>query len=236
VRAALAARRADLAPFWLRLQTEGADRSPGPAGGPAQPPPHSRVLVIDAEDTFTSMLAHLLRSTGASVDVRRFDEPGLAATAAAHEGPVLLGPGPGDPRDTADPRIRVLRGLAARLLRDHRHGLLGVCLGHQLLAVELGLGIARKARPQQGGQERIDFFGRPETVGFYNSYEVRCDAVPAPEGVELSRDPATGEVHGLRGPGFASVQFHPESVLTLDGPGIVGELLASAAQTAPTGR
>jgi 2-amino-4-deoxychorismate synthase len=49
--------------------------------------------------------------------------------------------------------------------------------------------------------------------------------------VELSRHPATAEVHAMRGPGFAGVQFHPESVLTLNGPAIVERLLAGVLAT-----
>jgi phenazine biosynthesis protein phzE len=166
--------------------------------------------------------------------------------ALAHDGPVVLGPGPGDPADTADSKMRTLRALAAELLAapapatggpgaepPAAHGVLGVCLGHELLAAELGLPLVRKHHPYQGAQERIDFFGRPETVGFYSSYAARCDAAAAAalagHGVEVSRNAATGEVHALRGPGFAGVQFHPESVLTLDGPSITGELLAGLA-------
>ncbi len=220
MRAALDARRADLAPFWLRMQ------STAPSAALT-----GHALVIDAEDTFTAMLAHLLRTSGLTVTVRRYDEPGLPETAAAHEGPVVLGPGPGDPSDAADPKMRLLRTLTARLVRDHRHGLLGVCLGHELIAAELGLEIVRKEVPFQGAQERIDFFGRPETVGFYNTFTARCDETAVAElamhRVELSRDTNSGEVHALRGPGFAGVQFHPESVLTLDGAAITAQLLAA---------
>ncbi|EPD95745.1 MULTISPECIES: phenazine-specific anthranilate synthase component I [Streptomyces] len=230
VRSALEARRAGLAPFWLRMRVE----RPAPAGGPRQ------VLVVDGEDTFTSMLAHLLRATGHTVRVRRFDEPGLRAAALGHPGPVVLGPGPGDPRDGNDPKMRLLRGLAADLVRAQRQPLLGVCLGHELLAVELGLELVRKQRPYQGAQETVDLFGRKETVGFYNSYAARCDAEAAAElalhGVEVSRDPHSGEVHALRGPGFAGVQFHPESVLTLDGISIVARLLTALAQARPAAR
>ncbi|MET9291764.1 anthranilate synthase family protein [Streptomyces sp. NPDC003077] len=219
VRAALDARRGGLAPFWLRM------RSTAPVASL-----RGHALVVDGEDTFTAMLAHLLRTSGLEVTVRRFDEPGLAEAARAHRGPIVLGPGPGNPSDTADPKMRLLRGLAAELLRDHRYGLLGVCLGHELLAAELGLGIVRKDVPFQGAQERIDFFGHPETVGFYNTFTARCDEATEAElalhRVELSRDPATGDVHALRGPGFAGVQFHPESVLTLDGASITARLLA----------
>jgi phenazine biosynthesis protein phzE len=184
-------------------------------------------LVVDAEDTFTAMLAHVLRSSGLEVTVRRYDGPGLREAVLAHEGPVVLGPGPGDPSDAADPKMRLLRALTAEVLREHRHGVLGVCLGHELIAAELGLEIVRKDVPYQGAQTRIDLFGRPETVGFYNSFAARCDdealAELSAHGVEVSRA-ANGEVHALRGPGFAGVQFHPESVLTLNGAAVVREL------------
>ncbi|MEU3792625.1 anthranilate synthase family protein [Streptomyces fructofermentans] len=217
VRAALDGRRAALAPFWLRMREPSA----APASGHA--------LVVDAEDTFTAMLAHVLRSSGLTVTVRRYDEPGLREEALAHEGPLVLGPGPGDPSDTADPKMTFLRALTAELLGTHRHGLLGVCLGHELIAAELGLGIVRKEVPYQGAQTDVDLFGRTETVGFYNSFVAHCDDEAAAElaahSVEIGRGPS-GEVHALRGPGFAGVQFHPESVLTLRGADLVRELVA----------
>ncbi|MCC9685633.1 chorismate-binding protein [Streptomyces sp. MNU103] len=215
VRAALDGRRASLAPFWLRMQ-ERSDALTGHA------------LVVDAEDTFTAMLAHVLRAAGLDVTVRRYDEPGLREAALAHEGPLVLGPGPGDPSDTADPKMRFLRGLTAEVIAGNRHGVLGVCLGHELIAAELGLDIVRKEVPYQGAQTEIELFGRPETVGFYNSFVAHCDDEAARElaahGVEVSRA-ANGEVHAVRGPGFAGVQFHPESVLSLDGAAVVRELM-----------
>ncbi|MFI0087599.1 anthranilate synthase family protein [Streptomyces bobili] len=215
VRAALDGRRASLAPFWLRMQERSRELT-------------GHALVVDGEDTFTAMLAHVLRSSGLDVTVRRYDEPGLRAAVIAHEGPVVLGPGPGDPSDLADPKMRFLRELTARVVREHRHGVLGVCLGHELIAAELGLEIVRKEVPYQGAQTRVELFGREVTVGFYNSFVARCDDDARQEltahGVEVSRA-ENGEVHALRGPGFAGVQFHPESVLTLDGTAIVAELM-----------
>ncbi|MEW2549189.1 anthranilate synthase family protein [Streptomyces sp. NPDC047002] len=226
VRAALDARRADLAPFWLRMRPQDAE------AGRAEErvPPGERVLVVDGEDSFTAMLAHLLRASGPGAIVRAWDEPGLRDAVLAHPGPVMLGPGPGDPSDTGDPRVRALRALAAELVGAGKRGLLGVCLGHELLAAELGLDVVRKREPHQGAQVAVDLFGRTETVGFYNSFTARCDDETALElaahGIEVARDPATGEVHALRGPGFASWQFHAESVLTLDGVGLIGRFLA----------
>ncbi|MDX3778486.1 anthranilate synthase family protein [Streptomyces europaeiscabiei] len=216
VRAALDGRRGSLAPFWLRMQERTAELT-------------GHALVVDAEDTFTAMLAHLLRSSGLEVTVRRYDEPGLREAVLAHEGVVVLGPGPGDPGDLDDPKMRFLRSLTASVIREHRRGVLGVCLGHELIAVELGLEIVRKEVPYQGAQTEIDLFGRRETVGFYNSFVARCDDGAAAElaahGVEVSRGEG-GEVHALRGAGFAGVQFHPESVLTMDGVAVVRELVA----------
>lgn len=225
VREALDGRRASLAPFWLRMQERTGELT-------------GHALVVDGEDTFTAMLAHVLRSIGLEVGVRRYDEPGLTESVLAHEGPVVLGPGPGDPCDLSDPKMRLLRELTARVVREHRHGVLGVCLGHELIAAELGLDIVRKEVPYQGAQTTVDLFGRQETVGFYNSFVARCDDEAlrelAAHGVEVSRA-ASGEVHALRGPrraegapmnAVAGVQFHPESVLTLNGPSVVRELVA----------
>ncbi|GGY47625.1 anthranilate synthase family protein [Streptomyces djakartensis] len=215
VRAALDGRRASLAPFWLRMQ-EPPQRLNGHA------------LIVDGEDTFTAMLAHLLRSSGLDVSVRRYDEDGLREAVLGHEGPVVLGPGPGDPSDLTDPKMRFLRDLTAEIISRHPHGVLGVCLGHELIAAELGLEIVRKEVPYQGAQTEIELFGRRETVGFYNSFVARCDDGAhqelAAHGVRVSRS-ANGEVHALRGPGLAGVQFHPESVLTLNGVTIVRELV-----------
>ncbi|MFZ3594104.1 anthranilate synthase family protein [Streptomyces sp. BH104] len=225
VRAALDGRRAALAPFWLRMQKRENELS-------------GHALVVDGEDTFTAMLAHVLRSTGLDVTVRRYDEEGLREAALAHEGPIVLGPGPGNPSDLTDPKMRFLRSLTAEVIRGHEHGVLGVCLGHELIAAELGLEIVRKEVPYQGAQTDVEVFGRTEKVGFYNSFVASCDDETATElaahDVEVSRDRTTGEVHALRGPSFAGVQFHPESVLSLRGAGIVRELLAQLVDSAGT--
>ncbi|MCX5057734.1 anthranilate synthase family protein [Streptomyces sp. NBC_00452] len=221
VRAALDGRRASLAPFWLRMQERSAQLT-------------GHALVVDAEDTFTAMLAHVLRSSGLEVTVRRYDEPGVRDAVLTHEGPLVLGPGPGDPSDLDDPKMRFLRELTAAVIRNHRHGVLGVCLGHELIAAELGLEIVRKEVPYQGAQTTVDLFGRRETVGFYNSFVARCDDETVEElaahGVEVSRSPSY-EVHALRGPGFAGVQFHPESILTLNGAAVVRELVGRLLNT-----
>jgi len=211
----LASRRDRLARFWLEPQAQTAGSALGDA------------LVVDAEDTFTSMLVHLLASAGLRARVLRYDDPALDAELAAHRGLVVLGPGPGDPEDSSDPRIARLQGLAQQLSAAAQSGgnpVLGLCLGHQLLSGTLGLPLRRKDAPHQGTQLEVDVFGLPATVGFYNSFTARVDAASvaalAERDVEVSEGPA-GEVVAVRGPGFAGIQFHPESVLTLDGPAVL---------------
>lgn len=213
VQAALARRNDNISGFWL---ADGEIRSrPDPllAG--------RSVLVVDAEDNFTCMLDHQLRSLGVRVTVRRFDEP---YTFDGYD-LVVLGPGPGDPRDASHPKIAHLRQAVGTLLRERRR-FVAVCLSHQVLSIRLGFTLARRDIPNQGVQREIGLFGRPERVGFYNTFaaQSRADVVHCRDvgAVEVSRDGQTGEVHALRGPGFASLQFHPESVLTQDGVRIVG--------------
>ncbi|GAB3476676.1 anthranilate synthase family protein [Amycolatopsis cihanbeyliensis] len=216
VLAALAERNTTISKFWRTREDARSTPEPELAG--------LRVLVIDAEDTFTSMLYHQLRSAGLVVTVRRFDEP---YSFSGHD-LVVLGPGPGDPRETVHPKIDHLRS-AVRTLLAQRRPFLAVCLSHQVLCAELGFALVRREVPNQGVQRRIDLFGAPERVGFYNSFvvysgedKVTCDGVGT---VEVSRDAEANEVHALRGPYFASLQFHAESLLTQDGMRIVGELM-----------
>jgi phenazine biosynthesis protein phzE len=223
VRSALRRRNDPLGAFWLADRPWQAARG-GPLSG-------RRVLVVDAEDTFTSMIAMQLRSLGPEVTVRRFDEP------YAFDGHdlVVMGPGPGDPRETADPRIARLDRAVRELLVSERP-FLAVCLSHQVLSRVLGLDLVRRDVPNQGVQREIDLFGRREHVGFYNTFAARSprDVLTGPGGarVEISRDPVTGEVHALRARRFASMQFHAESVLTRNGPHIIGSLLAHLAPCA----
>ncbi|PZT74832.1 MULTISPECIES: anthranilate synthase family protein [unclassified Streptomyces] len=216
VRDALGRRNETIASFWLEEERGRARPVPRLAG--------RKVLVVDAEDTFTAMIAHQLRAMSMEVTVVRFDEPYSFAPYDL----VVMGPGPGDPRDAAHPKIAHLREAVDMLLLERRP-FLAVCLSHQMLSLRMGLDLRRRAHPNQGVQREIDLFDRRERVGFYNTFAAHSVLdrfeVPGIGTVEACREAESGEVHALRGPGFRSMQFHAESVLTGDGTRIVSEAL-----------
>jgi len=136
----------------------------------------------------------------------------------ASEDLVVFGPGPGDPRDHADPRIARFRELIAARLESGRP-LLAVCLSHQVLAELAGLPIEPLRAPRQGVQLEVEVFGGHAAIGFYNTFSaVAPNGSRTPRlGLEVASDPATGVVHAMRGAGVASVQGHLESVTSPNG-------------------
>ncbi|GLW27309.1 phenazine-specific anthranilate synthase component I [Actinoplanes regularis] len=209
----LAARNAGLARFWLDSREPEALALPSLAGRTA--------VIVDGEDTFTAMLAHQLKALGLAVSVVPWSAPLPAADL------LVAGPGPGDPEDADDPKMAVVRGIVAARLAAGLP-LFAVCLGQEMLALELGLPLIRRDAPYQGLARDVDLFGTVRRVGFYSSFAAVSPVASfesAHGRVELARDPVDGAVHALRGPSFAGVQFHPESVLSRDGIDVLRELL-----------
>jgi 2-amino-4-deoxychorismate synthase len=208
VRQALRRRNDSIADFWQALSARTSAEFAG-----------LTAVVVDGEDTFTAMLRKQLEALGLSVDVRRYDsQPDLAQADL-----LVMGPGPGDPRAVADPKIAAMGAMIDRAL-DDRRPLLAICLSHQLLALRLGFDLRRLDRPNQGVQRKIDLFGTGERVAFYNTFAA-FDTGNAR--VEVSRDERTGEVYALRGPRLAGLQFHPESIMTVDGTRLLSDAVRS---------
>ncbi|GAA4867653.1 chorismate-binding protein [Serinicoccus chungangensis] len=205
----LAARNDTLAPFWLSPQ--GSRPDPDLLG--------RRVLLVDAEDTWTQMLAHMVRHLGMVPEVRRWEGVGVDEVAGEGSGYdlVLLGPGPGDPTDLTDPRIARLHGLLEARL-EAGLPVLAVCLSHQVLATTAGLRVSKLPAPNQGVQLPVDLWGEVHRLGFYNTFVAR----PGPatlrgRPLEVAVHEPDDAVVALRGDGVASIQGHAESVLSRDG-------------------
>ncbi|WP_232678526.1 anthranilate synthase family protein [Nocardioides sp. R-C-SC26] len=214
---ALNQRNRRLSSFWLTDQA-GADPDPRLAG--------QHAIVLDGEDDFVNMLRHVLGVLGMTSSVIRHEDyvPGCLDDADL----VIVGPGPGDPRDDADPKMAHLRSAVARLL-ERGQPFLAVCLGHQALCHQLGIGLAYKDIVFQGTQSPVPYDGRIERVGFYNTFvgRVAPGAISdLPDGVSLDVDPDTGDIHHLRGPHYRGIQFHAESILTERGYDLLHDLVA----------
>ncbi len=201
-------RNQNLSTFWFLKQEQR--KGEGPLKG-------VRFACIDNEDDFLAMFGHLLEHLGATVSITPWKTFDLTVVGDAI---VVPGPGPGNPAHDHDPKMALNGRVIDQLLREKRP-FLAVCLGHQILCHRLGLKIGKKRELTQGVQKRIDYFGRPEDVGFYNTFTSFVD--PKRQDLEYSADPPTGEIHALRGSHFSSFQFHPESILTRNGYAIVEE-------------
>jgi para-aminobenzoate synthetase component 2 len=186
----------------------------------------ARVLVVDNYDSFVYNLVQYLQQLGALVDVRRNDEV-TVADAEAYDG-VLLSPGPGTP-ETAGACIDLVRASVGR------RPLLGVCLGHQAIAVAFGGVVERAPELLHGKTSRVHHTGAgvlqglpdPFTATRYHSLAAREDSLPAE--LEVTARTDSGVVMGLRHREYAieGVQFHPESVLTEGGHHLLANWLAA---------
>ncbi len=215
---ALNSRNRRLAKFWLTDQ-EGSPPAPSLAG--------RRIAILHGEDDFVNMLAHVFSVLGMSSRVIRHE--------ALPEGPggdsvfddvdlVVIGPGPGDPRDQSHPKIAAYRRAIDGLLASGKP-FLAVCLGHQVLCDRLGIDLAFKDIVFQGTQSSVAIDGREERVGFYNTFVGRLGEGDLPEGVRVESEPETGDIHLIAGPTFRGVQFHAESILTENGFALLRGLL-----------
>ncbi len=177
----------------------------------------TRVLVVDNYDSFVYNLVQYLGQLGAQCVVVRNDEP--AALELGGMDGVLLSPGPGTPEDA---------GASVELVgrcEDEGVPLLGVCLGHQAIAVAHGATVGRAPELLHGKTSEVEHEGagvlhllpRPFTATRYHSLAVEEPTLP-PELQVTGRTPG-GVVMALRhrDEPVEGVQFHPESVLTQGG-------------------
>lgn len=202
VAGALRARNGGLSGYWLR---EGHASEPAPSLS-------GKAVVIDAEDDFSAMLAQQLAALGMGVTRQSWRQADIADCDL-----LVAGPGPGDPTDTGSRRMRRMHDVI-RQRRSSGRALLAVCLSHQILAAQLGLRLERLDRPRQGLVLDAEILGRPFRLGHYNTFSaVMSPDTRLPDGVSVSVEEGSGAVSSMTAPGLASVQGHPESVLSTDG-------------------
>jgi anthranilate synthase/aminodeoxychorismate synthase-like glutamine amidotransferase len=176
------------------------------------------LLVIDNYDSFTYNLVQYFGELGAEMIIRRNDEITLDEIAALKPERIVISPGPCTPNE-AGISCDVIRTFAAST------PILGVCLGHQCMGQVWGGDVVRAGRLMHGKTSPIQHDGKGVFAGLPNPFEatryhsllVKRDTFPA--ALKISAETAEGEIMGLRHREYPShgVQFHPESILTLEG-------------------
>ena len=138
---------------------------------------------------------------------------------------VIVGPGPGDPRDDATQRWRRCGRRSPGCSREGRP-FLAVCLGHQALCHELGIPLAYKDIVFQGTQSPVDD-RRADRAGRLLQHVRRPGGRGGlPDGVQVEADPETGDIHLVAGPHYRGIQFHAESILTEHGYDLLHDLVS----------
>jgi anthranilate synthase/aminodeoxychorismate synthase-like glutamine amidotransferase len=176
------------------------------------------LLMIDNYDSFTYNLVQYFGELGEDVRVYRNDKITVDAVEALRPQRLVISPGPCTPKE-AGISVETIRHFAGRL------PILGVCLGHQSLAVAFGGEVIRADRLMHGKTSMIHHDGKTIFRGLPNPFEATryhsllVNRANLPDCLEVSAETAEGEIMGLRHRTFAveGVQFHPESILTASG-------------------
>lgn len=176
------------------------------------------ILLLDHEDSFVFTLARYVEELGEAPLVCRDDALTLDAIRAMAPTHIILSPGPGRPEECA---------LALEVVRELGSGtrILGVCLGHQVIAVAYGATVARAAHPRHGRTSPIShdglgvFAGLPSPLEATRYHSLAVIESTLPTELLLTAKADDGEVMGIRHREHLveGVQFHPESVLTTEG-------------------
>ncbi|MCL4839580.1 MAG: aminodeoxychorismate/anthranilate synthase component II [Thermoanaerobaculia bacterium] len=184
------------------------------------------ILVVDNYDSFTFNLVQLIAAAGAGVEVLRNDAAGAEELLARRPAGIVLSPGPGRPEEA---------GVCVELLRRAAPvPILGVCLGHQALGVAFGAICERAPVLMHGKTSAVRhdgtgvFAGLPDpfTATRYHSLALRPESLPPELAATAWADDGTLMGIAHRELPYHGVQFHPESVLTAEGPRLLANFLA----------
>ena len=185
------------------------------------------LLVIDNYDSFTYNLVQYFGELGAEILVRRNDEIAIDEIRALKPGRIVISPGPCTPNEA---------GISNDVIRSFGEAtpILGVCLGHQCMGHVFGGEVVRAGRLMHGKTSPIIHNGKGVFAGLPNPFEatryhsllVRRESVP--DVLEITAETAEKEIMGLRHRKFPihGVQFHPESILTLEGKKLLQNFLS----------
>ncbi len=186
-------------------------------------------LLVDNYDSFTYNLWHFLGELGAEVDVHRNDKISVADALASKPSGVIISPGPCDP-DRAGICLDLIRQAPADL------PILGVCLGHQCICQAFGGTVIRAPEPMHGKMSEMRnqgdgiFAGLPESFEATRYHSLVVDRASLPGDLVVTAESDDGLIMGLRHAErpIHGVQFHPESIASRHGYGLLANFLRIA--------
>ncbi len=189
----------------------------------------TRVLVIDNYDSFVYNLVQELGELGADPVVYRNDAIDVAGIRAEAPDAVLISPGPGRPED-AGISLAVIHELAGV------YPILGVCLGHQAIGQAFGGDVVSAPTLMHGKTSAVHhrgegvFAGLPDPFVATRYHSLVVEPSTLPDVLEVTARTTDGVIMGVRHRTLQieGVQFHPESLLTLEGPSLLANFLAAA--------
>ena len=184
------------------------------------------ILLIDNYDSFTYNLVQAFLMLGAEVDVHRNDAITVEDALRRGHSHLVISPGPGTPRD-AGISMRMIEAFAGRI------PIFGVCLGHQAVVEVFGGRVVRAPRLMHGKVSPVQHDGKGVFSGMAQNFQAGryhsliAEPASVPEALEVTARTAEGEIMGVRHRTLPieGVQFHPESVLTPEGPVLMGNFL-----------
>ena len=187
-----------------------------------------KIVMIDNYDSFTYNLVQYLGELGADVEVRRNDAITLDEIAERQPEGIVISPGPCTPKE-AGVSVATIERFKGEI------PILGVCLGHQAIGAALGGAIVRAPRIMHGKTSPIHHDGRGVFRNLSNPFDATryhslvIDRATLPAELEVSAWTAEGEIMGVRHRRLPleGVQFHPESILTLEGKHLLQNFLDS---------
>lgn len=185
-----------------------------------------RLLLIDNYDSFTYNLVQAFLVLHAEVLVHRNDQITIEQAEALKPTHLCISPGPGTPYD-AGVSMSMIKHFAGKL------PIFGVCLGHQSITEVFGGKVVRAPRQMHGKTSMVTHDGRnlfvgmsqPFSAGRYHSLIAQPESLP--DALEVTATTPEGEIMGIRHKKYVieGVQFHPESILTPEGPTLMNNFL-----------
>lgn len=187
------------------------------------------ILIIDNYDSFTYNLVQLVHQSGKSYQVYRNDALSLQDIRTLQVEKILISPGPGRPED-AGISEEVIRQLGPEI------PILGVCLGHQAIGQVFGAKVTYAPSLMHGKTSEVKHDGKtifkgvsdPFTATRYHSLVLEPSSIDQTT-LEVTAQTPDGVVMGVRHRKYPiqGIQFHPESVLTVEGPKLIQNWIAS---------